>query len=151
MTDLTTVRPRPCPSCPYRRDVPSGIWDASEYDKLPMFDGSTEDQLNAGAFALFHCHSTPAKLCAGWVGCHDMDENLAVRMNARNLDPAVYEYSSPVPLFDSGAEAAAHGMRDLATPGPEAVRKAGDVLRLTTSEKYQQEIDTLTTATEKQP
>lgn len=144
MADLITVRPRPCPSCPYRRDVPSGIWAAEEYDKLPQFDGDTGEQLNAGAFALFHCHSTPAKLCAGWVGCHDMDENLAVRMNARDIDPAVYEYSCPVPLFDSGAEAAEHGKRDVAAPGPQAVRKARDVLRLKASGRHQCEIAALT-------
>ena len=59
MTGLLTVRKRPCPSCPYRRDVPSGIWHESEYAKLPQFDGPTQDQLAAGAFALFHCHSQP--------------------------------------------------------------------------------------------
>lgn len=127
---MITIRPRPCPSCPYRRDVPSGIWDTSEYDKLPVYDLGTGEQAMAGAFAPFHCHNTPATLCAGWVGCHDMAENLAIRMNVRDIDPAVYEYSSPVPLFGSGAEAAAHGMRDLPAPGPEARRKARQLLRL---------------------
>ena len=127
---MITVRPRPCASCPYRRDVPSGIWTAEEYDKLPAYDGGTADQLAASAFALFHCHSQPASLCAGWVGCHDMDHNLAVRLNARDVDPAVHEYVSPVPLFASGAEAAEHGKRDLSDPGPEAQRKMRKLLRL---------------------
>jgi hypothetical protein len=130
VADLITARPRPCPSCPYRRDVPSGIWDASEYDKLPLFDLGTGEQAMAGAFALFHCHSSPARLCAGWAGCHDMSENLAVRMHARHIDPAIYEYVSPVPLFASGAEAAEHGKRDLSGPGPAAVRKARQLLRI---------------------
>lgn len=127
---MITVRPRPCPSCPYRLDVPSGIWDASEYDKLPVFDLGTGEQALAGASAPFHCHSTPALLCAGWAGCHDMAENLAIRMNIRVIDPAVFDYVSPVPLFTSGAEAAEHGKRDLPAPGPEAVRKARQLLRL---------------------
>lgn len=127
---MITVRKRPCPSCPYRRDVPSGIWQASEYDKLPAFDGDIPDQALARAFYLFHCHSQPANLCAGWAGCHDMDNNLAIRLHARDIDPAVHEYVSPVPLFASGAEAAEHGKRDLSAPGPAAVRKARQLLRL---------------------
>lgn len=127
---MITVRKHPCSSCPYRRDVPSGIWQASEYDKLPRFDGTIAEQAAVRAFALFHCHSAPAMLCAGWVGCHDMDDNLAVRLHSRDIDPAVYEYVSPVPLFASGAEAAEHGKRDLLAPGLEAVRKARQLLRL---------------------
>jgi hypothetical protein len=117
---LITVRPRPCPTCPYRRDVPSGVWAAIEYEKLPLYDGDTGEQAEAMAFSLFHCHSSPRRLCAGWVGCHDMDENLAMRLHHRTVDPAVYDYQCPVPLFGSGAEAAAHGMRDLEDPSPEA-------------------------------
>jgi hypothetical protein len=112
---MTTVRPRPCPTCPYRKDVPSGIWDATEYNKLPLYDGETWEQ----PLGAFHCHSTPEQLCAGWVGCHDMDNALSVRL-IRDLDPAVYEYKSPVPLFSSGEEAAEHGLRDLENPSPEA-------------------------------
>ena len=42
----------PCGSCPYRRDVPSGIWEQHEYDKLPEYDGQTWEQNPA----LFLCH-----------------------------------------------------------------------------------------------
>lgn len=128
-SDPVTVRPRPCPSCPYRRDVPSGIWEAEEYSKLPGYDLDIPDQLAARAVNLFHCHSQPVNLCAGWAGCHDMTNMLAVRLHARDVDPAVFEYVSPVPLFGSGAEAAAHGMRDLAAPGAEARRKIAQLLR----------------------
>ena len=127
---MTTARQRPCPSCPYRRDVPSGIWAAEEYDKLPGYDGDVPDQMMARATGLFLCHSQPANLCAGWVGCHDMQNNLAIRLNTRDIDPAVYEYVSPIPLFASGAEAAEHGKRDLPAPGPEARHKARQLLRL---------------------
>lgn len=115
-------RPRPCTSCPYRRDVPSGIWDASEYAKLPAFDGDIPDQLAAGATAPFYCHQADGYLCAGWAGCHDMTRSLAARLGvaAGRLDPAVIGYHTDVPLFGSGAEAAAHGVRDLARPGPAA-------------------------------
>lgn len=46
------------------------------------------------------------------------------------VDPAVFDYVSPVPLFASGAEAAEHGKRDLPHPGPEARRKTRQLLRL---------------------
>lgn len=117
------MRARPCSSCPYRRDVPSGIWDQAEYDKLPRFDGDVPDQIEAEALSLFHCHSTPDYLCAGWVGCHDMENNLAVRLKSRRVDPEIYDYESPVPLFASGREAADHGMRDIQEPGSEAYAK----------------------------
>ena len=126
------LRPRPCSSCPYRRDVPSGVWSASEYDKLPGYDGDIPEQVEAGALGLFHCHQAPETLCAGWVGCHDMANNLAMRLHGRRqgVDPAVYDYVSPVPLFASGAEAAAHGKRDLDDPSPEARAKVARLLRL---------------------
>jgi len=121
-----TVRPAdaPCRSCPYRLDVPSGVWAADEYRKLPEYDAETAYQ----PVGLFYCHQQDGRLCAGWVGCHDMDEALAVRIGSAtgvldedDLD-AVLDYQSPVPLFASGAEAAAHGLRDLRTPGADAVR-----------------------------
>ena len=128
---MITVRKRPCPSCPYRRDVPSGIWAESEYAKLPGYDGDVPDQLAAGALGLFHCHQQTGHLCAGWVGCHDMASNLALRFSHQDIDiNAVLDYVSPVPLFGSGAEAAEHGRRDLAKPGPDALRKAAQLRRL---------------------
>lgn len=126
---MITVRSQPCSSCPYRRDVASGIWEASEYDKLPAFDGDVPDQIFAGATRLFHCHTWPARLCAGWVGCHDMANSLAVRMRAAEIGPEVYEYVSPVPLFASGVEAAEHGKRDLPAPGPAARIKGRQIAR----------------------
>lgn len=127
---MITVRKTPCPSCPYRRDVPSGIWDAGEYDKLPGYDGDIPDQLAARAFGLFRCHQRTGELCAGWVGCHDMSSTLAVRLHFGRLDAAVLEYESPVPLFASGAEAAEHGKRDLVKPDAAARAKIGQLIRL---------------------
>lgn len=103
----------PCKSCPYRQDAPAGMWDASEYEKLPRYDGETFEQLE-GATALFFCHQQDGHLCAGWVACHDPDELLALRLHP--VDPATFSYQSPVPLFASGAEAAAHGMSGIDEP-----------------------------------
>lgn len=118
MSDAPSPSAAPCGTCPYRRDVPSGIWAATEYAKLPIYDGDTTAQLNANAFALFYCHQNDGHLCAGWVGCHDTDNLLALRFN--RADRATFDYQSPVPLFASGAEAARHGMRDIDAPGPAA-------------------------------
>lgn len=113
----------PCGSCPYRRDVPSGVWHPSEYAKLPEYDKSTAEQPPG----VFLCHQQDGRMCAGWVGCHDQQNLLALRFWALNgADPddvdEVLDYTTEVPLFDSGAEAAEHGMAEVETPGPKAAR-----------------------------
>ena len=124
-------RGRPCPSCPYRRGVPSGIWSAEDYAGLAAYDGDTGEQALAGATRLFGCHQGDDKLCAGWVGCHDMNHSLALRLHHAETDlPAVLGYSSPVPLFPSGAEAAAHGMRDIENPSPAARAMIAKITRV---------------------
>ncbi|KXO93741.1 Uncharacterised protein (plasmid) [Tsukamurella tyrosinosolvens] len=129
--------PRPCESCPYRSDVPSGIWSPGDYAKLERYDAETYDQPQA----VFRCHQLGvedprARMCAGWVGCHGW-ELLALRLWAGDQNPrtddqltAVIEYRSPVPLFATGGEAAAHGMRDIENPSPEAVALIEKVTRL---------------------
>ena len=121
--------PRPCESCPYRRDVPSGIWDATEYAKLPEYDRETFDQPHG----LFQCHQhghgdPRARLCAGWVAVHG-DQLLALRIAVATnwIDADVMEYSTDVKLFPSGAAAAKHGMADIENPGPDAHRVMGKI------------------------
>lgn len=123
MSAIGAPAPRPCQSCPYRRDVPSGLWDAEEYAKLPLYDLPTGEQPGG----LFQCHQNGAhddraRVCAGWVGCHGF-ELLALRLavSGRRLDPSVLDYTTTVPLFDSGAQAALHGMADLESPGLDAI------------------------------
>ena len=129
MTEKLTVRPRPCATCPYRRDVPSGIWAREEYEKLRAYDGDTMQQMEAGATRVFMCHQADGKLCAGWAGCHDMEENLAMRFSHNQVDSSVYEYQSPVPLFDSGSEAADHGEAEIKEPSPAAQQAARKIER----------------------
>lgn len=123
---LPTCAKAPCKSCPYRRDVPSGVWAATEYAKLALYDGSMLDQLEGGR-ALFMCHQNDGHLCAGWVGCHGPDNLLALRLNA--VDDSVWGYVSPVKLFKSGAQAAAHGVRAIARPGTRAIAMIGRLAR----------------------
>jgi hypothetical protein len=113
--------------------VPSGIWHESEYDKLPLYDGDTSAQLEVGAFGAFYCHRDDGRLCAGWVGCHDMYESLALRFALRNLTQedidVVMTYECPVELFASGAEAAAHGRAEIEVPGERARRTIARLVR----------------------
>ncbi len=119
----------PCRSCPYRRDVPSGVWAASEYDKLPGYDGEIMQQIAHGCTGLFMCHQRDGRLCAGWVGAHGPENLLALRLHGATVAPSVWEYVSPVPLFASGAAAAAHGRRKIARPDVDAQRVIGRLLR----------------------
>lgn len=45
------------------------------------------------------------------------------------VDPCVADYAPDVPVWGSGAEAAAHGMADIDAPGPEAARKIDGLTR----------------------
>lgn len=112
----------PCASCPYRLDVPSGLWDRSEYEKLPAYDRETHAQPTAP----FFCHRRNGRLCSGWCGTHRMGESLGLRvgMSTGTIDSeafeAALEYVSPVPLHESGLAAAEHGKAEIAVPGARA-------------------------------
>ena len=131
------MKPRktPCASCPYRRDVPSGIWAASDYVKLYAYDGSTSDQAINGGMRVFQCHQSPGKdVCAGWAAVAGNYDCLALRL-ASSLDPnvdvpAVLHYTTDVPLFGSGAEAAQHGMRDIYHPSWTAIEARAKIIRV---------------------
>jgi Family of unknown function (DUF6283) len=116
--------PRPCVSCPYRLDVPSGVWAYEEYRKLATYDRETAEQ-DPGVFL---CHQQDGKLCAGWVAVHDMDHSLglrlAVSMGVISPEDAetILDYTTDVPLHGSGLAAALHGARSIPDPGPEARR-----------------------------
>lgn len=127
--ELVTVAKAPCKSCPYRPDVPSGVWHEEEYDKLPAYDGEILDQVVKGGTAQFFCHQQDGHLCAGWVGCHGAENLIALRISHRAIDPAVWAYQSPVPLFASGQEACDHGKRDIEDPSDEAHRVMDRIIR----------------------
>jgi hypothetical protein len=112
----------PCKTCPYRKDVASGVWDASEYKKLAAYDGTIVEQLTNGGRPRFDCHQSDGNLCAGWVGCHGPENLVALRLQSERIDPSVWDYATPVPLFASGAEAAAHGMKKIKRPDAKARR-----------------------------
>lgn len=125
MPDPLKPRRSPCGSCPYRRDVPSCVWAREEYEKLPAYDLDTPDQPGR----LFMCHQKDGCLCGGWLMAHDRDHLLALGLHWRTLDSSVWDYAPDVPVFGSGAEAAAHGISGIEGPWPEARRKIDGIQR----------------------
>lgn len=112
---MMRVRTEPCESCPYRRDVPSGVWSAEEYDKLPEYDRETAYQ----PFMWFGCHAQPNLACHGWAAVHGRQEGPYALLAQRMF---WFETPEPaVPLFRSGAEAARHGKARIRNPGKRAI------------------------------
>lgn len=126
--DGARPRPTPCASCPYRRNAPSGVWHESEYAKLPRYDADTGEQ----PIAAFRCHHADETICAGWLGYGDPSQLLAVRIGIMrgNLHPSCADYVTDVPLFDSGAAAAEHGLREIEEPGERAQATIGKLVKL---------------------
>jgi hypothetical protein len=127
--ELHGVLKAPCKSCPYRKDVPSGIWAEEEYRKLPSYDGDIPEQLVKGAFSLFFCHQQNDALCSGWLGCHEPRNLLAMRLHYRQVKPETFDYTTKIPLFASGAEAAEHGIKDIDAPSEGAKKAVIKLLR----------------------
>lgn len=125
-----TARKTPCASCPYRCNVPSGVWHAEEYDKLPGYDGDASEQESIN---IFMCHQGEADTaCAGWVGHREHPTDLlAIRLGLATgrLDPSIVDYSTDVDLFPSGAAAAAHGKRDIDDPDDDAIATIDKITR----------------------
>lgn len=119
----------PCKSCPYRQDVPSGVWAENEYVKLPDYDGEIVEQLMKGATGLFLCHQQNNALCSGWLGCHGPTDLLAMRLHHEKVEEACFDYETDVPLFASGKEAAEHGLRDIEAPSEAAERVMGRLMK----------------------
>ena len=121
---MTAIRSMPCSACPYRLDVPSGLWDASEYEKLRDYDRPTAYQPPAA----FACHATPDHLCNGWAVVHTTRGHeydlLALRLEGVDAIP-----DAGVPMFDSGNDAADWGQRDIENPSPAAFEAVWKLMR----------------------
>lgn len=120
------IRSEPCSSCPYRQDVPSGLWAAHEYEKLRGYDEPT----GAQPIAAFACHATPEHFCHGWAVVHSNRghayELLALRL--RRYDTRNVPVSRTVALWSSGNEAADWGQRDVENPTDEAVERVAKLM-----------------------
>jgi hypothetical protein len=111
----------PCKSCPYRKDVPSGIWEASEYDKILPYDNETMFQPPT----VFMCHQKDGSLCRGWLDCHGPDL-LGMRLacfkgevSPEDLVKALEE-GPAVPVFKTADLASRHGRKAIEKPSKKA-------------------------------
>lgn len=137
----------PCSSCPYRADVPSGVWDWDEYEKLRRYD---EDPANPDKAIevigeVFLCHQpvgSPEAVCRGWAEVHYDTPAVRMAMITGKIDPDTLTDPRPgVTLFPSGATAADHGQAEIDSPSAAARstitkvarRRRNTALRLTTN------------------
>lgn len=119
---IEEFRDVPCPSCPYRKDVPPAVWHPDEYDKLVEFDAETMHQPPAK----FLCHwsglGETQKMCRGWGDCHSNrghhHELLALRIYG--IEPPE---PSGVEVFGSGEEARANGLMPLTPEAEDQIDK----------------------------
>lgn len=133
------VPKRACSSCPYRRDVPSGVWAREHYEllrdmdsrrtiKVPMLGPNDETVMvdapnpNPGTF---HCHQSNATgrptVCRGWLSVER--NSIGVRLLA-SFGGIEYEdipdEDESATYYSSGTEAAEAGLRDIENPSSEA-------------------------------
>lgn len=119
----------PCATCPYRKDTPPGIWDRSEYEKLPAWDGTEMHEMNT---AVFMCHSAniggEKRACRGWLEVHS--ENKGVRINMITGRITMNKTTpTDVPLYDSGAQARRAGIRGVKRPSEKACSAIGKIVK----------------------
>ncbi len=138
MAELLHADERPCASCPYRLDCPSGVWHPEEYDKLRRY--SDEPNVAAQTFGVFLCHYSVRGRghdvpCRGWLTVEA--DSVAARMNLAEgiLDPDDVYAEPTVPLHPTGTAAAEHGMRDIDHPSTEALRLIERLERTTTTRR----------------
>jgi len=123
-------RSSPCPSCPYRKGCPSGVWDATEYAKLEWYDAPTYAQ----PIGVFMCHDARDEqtMCRGWLDVHDKRQLLALRVMSAHDQVTADVFDLPksgVPVFASGKAAAKHGQRDIKRPKAAALRVIAKLTR----------------------
>jgi hypothetical protein len=77
------------------------------------------------------CHQQDGCVCSGWLGHRDPNDLLAVRLGLmRNqIDSDSLDYKTDVPLFESCAAAAEHGMKRYENPPETAVAVIQKIVR----------------------
>lgn len=134
------VADKPCSSCPYRRDVPAGIWDTSEYDKLRDYDPQVQKFPNGmealvpgPALAPFLCHQLPKieqeTLCAGWLAVHCDSVPVRLLLLVGRVTPEQVFAEPKVPLYATGNEAADAGIAGVERPSAAARELSEKIVR----------------------
>ena len=130
MSNKLIVPTKPCESCPYRKDVPRGIWDKSEYEKLRDYDDGPQGQQS---FSAFLCHHSPQigqdAVCRGWLSVHS--ESVAVRLMIikGTVTPEQVYAETPCELYASGNEAADAGIKGIKRPSIKAREAIGKLTK----------------------
>jgi hypothetical protein len=141
VTDRLHVPKVACPSCPYRKDTPPGVWDPSEYAKLERYDEpdfrdpdcKVDPMTYIPEISVFHCHQEKATgkptVCRGWVSVHRHSVGVRVGIATGALEPSdVPEDAEPL-YYETGAQAAAAGLSGCDEPSPEAEVVQAKLLR----------------------
>lgn len=112
--------PAPCATCPYRRDTPPGIWHPEEYQKLVGYDRG----LTIPALAAFHCHQEMVTgkptVCRGWLAVHGDSPAVRIAVIRGEIPAEEVDREITVPLYSSGKEACAAGLKGVRRPGKKA-------------------------------
>lgn len=118
-TDKLTCADRPCPSCPYRKATPKGVWALDHYEALTKYDGEIHEQAAKGAFTQFACHYDTGNLCRGWLDCHGPDNLLALRMSRKANE--LGDIGEPKEeVYESGEAVLEANLPHMDSPSPEA-------------------------------
>lgn len=122
MSQLNVAK-KPCSTCPYRKDVPSGVWNKEEYEKLRKYDEEypLKDGSNLGVFL---CHQTNVSgkktACKGWCVVHQNSIAFRLAQITGVLGRSAAAKTS-VPLHESGNAAADFGEKEISRPTDQAV------------------------------
>lgn len=119
-------RREPCKECPWREDVPTGVFPAE------AFRVSAKTAYDA-AMTTFACHMSGSKapaICAGFLLRHS-DNNISVRLSVMNgrLDPVEVK-DAGLPIYASYREMAVANGVDPKDPVLDEVRANGESFRL---------------------
>lgn len=125
-----TVPKEPCGSCPYRKDVPAGVWHPEEYTKLSGF--TPKDPRSVPAMGTFLCHNHEEKdrvLCRGWTFVERESPAVKLLVYLGRVEPDDVCQTPRTPLFETGQEAALHGLSGVKKPTKAARRLQDKITR----------------------
>lgn len=127
MSKSKTCAESPCPSCPYRKDTPKGVWAQDHYEMLPQYDGDIGEQVTKGAFAPFGCHYDNGNLCRGWIDCHGAENLLSLRL----AEVSDEMFTPPkADVYASGAEVLKANLPHMENPSPEARAMMDNLIKI---------------------
>jgi hypothetical protein len=109
VSDIDLEAPkRPCSECPWRRDVPTGIWPVERFVAL----AHTAYDMNIGIFACHKSAQDHPTVCAGFLA-RGADHNLTIRRAYMTGELERTERSGGLNLYPSyRAMAIANGVPD---------------------------------------